>query len=141
MPSLNRVFLIGHLTRNPDLRFTPKGTAVAELALAINRTWTDETGQRQEETTFVDVTLWNRVAEIAQQYLRKGSPVFIEGRLWLDTWELGGQKRSRLRIVGEHMRLLGTKEGASAPPPGEPLVPPSDSATRSGECGIAIDDF
>ena len=94
MASLNRAFLIGNLTRDPDFRHTPRGTALAEIGLAINRTWTDE-GQKHEEVTFVDVMLWGRQAEIAQQYLRKGSPVFIEGRLQLDTWEdkESGQKR------------------------------------------------
>jgi single-strand DNA-binding protein len=80
MPNLNRVFLLGRTTRDPEIRYTPKGVPVVELGLAINRTWSED-GQKHEETTFVDVTLWGRTAEIAQQYLRKGSPVFIEGRL------------------------------------------------------------
>src|SRR6516225_8495755 len=102
--NLNRVLLIGNLTRDPELRHTPKGTAVAELGLAINRAWTDEQNVKREETTFVDITLWGRTAEIAQQYLHKGSPVFIEGRLQLDSWDdkQTGQKRSKLRIVAEH---------------------------------------
>jgi single-strand DNA-binding protein len=113
--SVNRVFLIGHCTRDPDLRYTSKGTPVAELGLALNRTWTEE-GQKHEEVTFVDVVLWNRTAEIAQQYLHKGSPVFIEGRLQLDTWDdkQTGQKRSRLRVIAESLQLLGSKETSSA---------------------------
>ena len=87
MPSLNKVMLIGNLTRDPELRHTSKGTSVAELGLAINRVWKDESGQKQEETTFVDVTLWGRLADLAQQYLIKGRPVYIEGRLNLDTWD------------------------------------------------------
>ena len=113
MASLNKVMLIGNLTRDPELRHTPKGTAVAELGLAINRVWNNEQGQRQEETTFVDVTLWGRQAEVAQQYLTKGSPCYIEGRLQLDTWDdkATGQKRSKLKIVGEALQLLGSKPG------------------------------
>jgi single-strand DNA-binding protein len=95
MPNLNRVFLLGRVVKDPELRYTPKQTAVAELGLAINRVTTDPEGQKHEEVTFVDITLWARQAEIAQQYLEKGSPVFIEGRLQLDTWDdrQPGQKR------------------------------------------------
>ncbi len=111
MANLNKVMLIGNLTRDPELRHTPKGTAVAEIGLAINRVWKDDHGQKQEETTFVDVTLWGRQAEIAQQYLAKGNPVYIEGRLNLDTWDdkATGQKRSKLKVVGEAMQLLGAR--------------------------------
>jgi single-strand DNA-binding protein len=95
MPNLNRVFLLGRVIKDPELRYTPKQTAVAELGLAINRVTTDPEGQKHEEVTFVDITLWARQAEIAQQYLKKGSPVFIEGGLQLDTWDdrQPGQKR------------------------------------------------
>jgi single-strand DNA-binding protein len=95
MPNLNRVFLLGRVVKDPELRYTPKQTAVAELGLAINRVTTDPEGQKHEEVTFVDITLWARQADIAQQYLKKGSPVFIEGRLQLDTWDdrQPGQKR------------------------------------------------
>lgn len=111
MANLNKVMLIGNLTRDPELRHTPKGTAVAELGLAINRVWRDEQGQKQEDTTFVDVTLWGRQAEVAQQYLSKGSPCYIEGRLNLDTWDdkATGQKRSKLKVVGETLQLLGSR--------------------------------
>jgi single-strand DNA-binding protein len=110
MANLNKVMLIGNLTRDPELRHTPKGTAVAELGLAINRVWNNDQGQKQEETTFVDVTLWGRQAELAQQYLNKGRSVYIEGRLQLDTWDdkETGKKRSKLRIVGEVMQFLGS---------------------------------
>lgn len=124
MPNLNKVMLIGNLTRDVELRHTPKGHAVAELSLAINRTWKDEGGNKQEETTFVEVTLWGRQAEIAQQYLVKGAPAYIEGRLRLDTWEdkETGKKRSKLRVEGEHLQLLGGKPpgGNAAPPAREP---------------------
>jgi single-strand DNA-binding protein len=111
MANLNKVMLIGNLTRDPELRHTPKGTAVAEISLAINRVWKDEQGQKQEDTTYVDVTLWGRQAEVAQQYLTKGNPVYIEGRLNLDSWDdkATGQKRSKLKVVGEALQLLGAK--------------------------------
>ena len=115
MPNLNKVMLIGNLTRDPEVKFTPKGTAIAEIGLAINRTWKNEAGEKQEETTFVDVTLWGRQAEIAKEYLTKGRPVYIEGRLQLDSWDdkQTGQKRSKLKVTGEQMQLLGGRDGAS----------------------------
>src|SRR6201997_5010031 len=121
MANLNRVLLIGNLTRDPEVRYTPKGTAVTEIGLAVNRVYSSDDGEKKEETTFVDVTLWARQAEIAGQYLKKGRPVFIEGRLQLDTWDdkQTGQKRSKLRVVGENLQLLGNRqdaEGASSAP-------------------------
>ena len=112
MPNLNRVLLIGNLTRDPEVRYTPKGTAVAEMSLAINRYIQTEGGEKKEEVTFVDVTLWARLAEISGEYLKKGKPVFIEGRLQLDTWDdkQTGQKRSRLRVIAESMQLLGARD-------------------------------
>jgi single-strand DNA-binding protein len=117
MANLNRVLLIGNLTRDPEVRYTPKGTAVAELGIAINRIYSGEDGEKKEETTFVDVTLWARQAEVAGQYLKKGRPVFIEGRLQLDIWDdkQSGQKRSRLRVVGENIQLLGARQEGEAP--------------------------
>ena len=116
MANLNKVMLIGNLTRDPELRYTPKGTAVAELGMAINRVRTNDQGQRQEDTTFVDVTLWGRTAEVASQFLSKGSPVLIEGRLKFDTWEKDGQKRSKLSVVGERMQMLGGRSGDKSGP-------------------------
>lgn len=109
MANVNKVILIGNLTRDPEVRHTPKGTAVGDIALAINRAYTAENGEKREDTTYVDVTLWGRTAEIAQQYLRKGRPVYIEGRLQMDTWEdkATGQKRSKLKVVAEALQLLG----------------------------------
>src|SRR6059036_2839554 len=103
MASLNKVMLMGNLTRDPEVRYTPKGTAVAEIGLAVNRTFTAENGEKREETTFVDVTLWGRQAEVAAEYLKKGRPVFIEGRLQMDSWEdkTTGQKRTKLKVVAE----------------------------------------
>jgi single-strand DNA-binding protein len=113
MANLNKVMLIGNLTRDPEVRYTAKGTAVGDIALAINRFFQNEQGERQEETTFVDVTLWGKTAELAQTYLTKGRPVYIEGRLHMDTWQdrETGQKRSRLKVVCDTMQFLGSREG------------------------------
>lgn len=115
MANLNKVMLIGNLTRDPELRHTPKGTAVSEISLAINRKWTNEQGQKQEETTFVEVTLWGRQAEVVQQYVTKGSPIYIEGRLQLDSWDdkESGKKRTKLRVIGESFEFLSNKSGAT----------------------------
>jgi single-strand DNA-binding protein len=126
MASLNRVLLIGNLTRDPEVRYTPKGTPVAEIGLAVNRVLPSaEEGERREEVTFVDVTLWNRQAELAEQYLKKGRAVFIEGRLQLDTWDdkQTGQKRSRLRVVAENLQFLDSRRDAEGGAP--PSNPPS----------------
>src|ERR1700716_1154564 len=119
MANLNRVLLIGNLTRDPEVRYTPKGTAVADIGIAVNRVYSGEDGEKKEETTFVDVTLWARQAEVAQEYLKKGRPVFIEGRLQLDTWDdkQTGQKRSRLRVVAENLQMLGSRADSKASPP------------------------
>ncbi len=112
MASFNRVILVGNLTRDPEVKYTTGGTAVAEIGMAVSRQWFDQkSNERKEETTFVDVTLWGRQAEVAGEYLSKGRPVLIEGRLQLDTWEdkQSGQKRSKLRVVGEQMQMLGSR--------------------------------
>lgn len=113
MASFNKVILLGNLTRDPEVRYTPKGSAVADLGLAVNRQYTLDNGEKREEVTFVDVTFWGRTAEIAGEYLKKGRPVFVEGRLQLDTWDdkQSGQKRSKLKVIGETMQLLGGKPG------------------------------
>ena len=118
MASFNKVILLGNLTRDPQVRYTPSGTAVTDVGLAINRYWFDkQTNQRREETTFVDVTLWGRTAEIAGEYLSKGKPVLIEGRLQLDTWQdkETGQNRQRLKVVGETLQLLGSRGDGPGP--------------------------
>ncbi len=112
MANLNKVMLIGNLTRDIELKYTPKGLAIAELGLAINRKYKHpDTGELKEETTFVDVTLWGRQAEIAKEYLSKGKPVYIEGRLQLDSWDdkQTGQKRTKLKVTGEALQLLGSR--------------------------------
>ena len=146
MANLNKVFLIGNLTRDPELRYTPSGTAVAQLGLATNRRWKDrQSGEMREETTFVDVELWSKQAELAGQYLAKGRPVFIEGRLRLDQWEdrNTGQKRSKLKVVGERFQFLGSRDegggrragparggGGKAPPAGAPDADESFEASE-----------
>ncbi len=147
MANLNKVMLIGNLTRDPELRHTPKGTAVAELGLAINRVWKDEQGQKQEETTFVDVTLWGRQAELAQQYLAKGNPVYIEGRLNLDTWDdkATGQKRSKLKVIGENLQFLssGKTGGAGAGNHDRPQAQsaPQRAGSPQGASAAPVEDF
>jgi single-strand DNA-binding protein len=115
MANLNKVMLIGNLTRDPELRYTPKGTAVADISLAINRVWNNEQNQKQEETIFVEVTLWGRQAELAQQYLTKGRGAYIEGRLQMDTWDdkETGKKRSKLKVIGETLQFLPDGRGAA----------------------------
>lgn len=112
MPNLNKVMLMGNLTRDPELKYTPKGTAIAEIGLAISRKYKTDSGEQREETTFVDVTLWGRVAEIVGEYCKKGRPLYVEGRLQLDTWDdkQTGAKRSKLKVNGESVQLLGGKE-------------------------------
>src|SRR2546423_2864953 len=113
MASFNKVILLGNLTRDPEVRYTPKGTAVTDLGLAVNRTYTADNGEKREEVTFVDVTFWGRTAEVAGEYLKKGRPVFVEGRLQLDSWDdkQSGQKRSKLKVIGETMQMLGSPRG------------------------------
>jgi single-strand DNA-binding protein len=114
MASYNRVVLVGNLTRDPELRYIPSGTAVSDIGLAVNDR-VKRGDQWVDETTFVDITLWGRTAEVANEYLSKGSPVLIEGRLKLETWEKEGQKRSKLKVVGERMQMLSGREGGGGP--------------------------
>lgn len=145
MASYNRVILVGNLTRDPELRYISTGTAVSEIGLAINDR-VKRNDQWVDEVTFVDVTLWARTAEVANEYLSKGSSVLIEGRLKLDTWEKDGQKRSKLRVVADKMQMLGGSGGGSrsgprdgsqqshesqqsqeySPAASAPVAPPSD---------------
>lgn len=116
MANFNRVILVGNLTRDPEVRYTPSGTAVSDIGLAVNRVWFDkQTNARREETSFFYVTLWGRQAEIAGEYLAKGRQVLIEGRLQMDQWDdrETGEKRSKLKIVGENMQMLGGRSDAA----------------------------
>jgi len=127
--SYNRVILVGNLTRDPEIRYIPSGTPVCDIGLAVSNATKSPSGEWVDEATFVDVTLWERTAEVAGEYLSKGSQVLIEGRLKLDTWEGNdGQKRSKLRVVCQRMMMLGGRgagagggagPGAGAGPAGE----------------------
>jgi single-strand DNA-binding protein len=144
MASFNKVILLGNLTRDPEIRYTPKGTAVTDIGLAINRVYTTDNNERREDVTFVDVTLWGRTAEIAGEYLKKGRPALIEGRLQLDTWDdkQSGQKRSKLKVIGEALQLIGSRPGGAAPAEGgeedrpgrssgKPAAPPKTAGAPS----------
>ena len=127
------MILVGNLTRDPELRYIPSGTAVTEVGLAVNDRRKTASGEWVDETTFVDVTLWGRTAEVASEYLNKGSSVLIEGRLKLDTWEKDGKKNSKLRVVGEKMQMLGGKSGpggSGGPRGGSQSQPAAQSAGR-----------
>src|SRR5262245_12468162 len=145
MASFNRVILLGNLTRDVEVRYLQSGTAVADVGLAVNDRRKGQNGEWIEETTFVDVTLWGRTAEVAGEYLGKGSPILIEGRLKYDTWEKDGEKRSKLSVVCERMamvRATGGGGGGSRGPNqnfgvgGEygdaPSGPPARGGQRSG---------
>jgi single-strand DNA-binding protein len=146
MANLNKVLLIGNLTRDPELRQTPKGTAVAQFGIAVNRTFRGEDGQSREEVTFVDLEAWGKQAETIAKFLTKGRPIFIEGRLKLDQWEdkNGGGKRSKMRVVVENFQFLGSRQGDDAGGGGgEPVAPPRRAAAApaapSSDSGIDED--
>jgi single-strand DNA-binding protein len=135
MANFNKVIVAGNLTRDPELRYTPKGTAVARLGMAINRSWKNETGETKEEVTFVDIDAFGRQAEVVAQYLKKGRPILVEGRLKLDQWEDKNthQKQSKLKVILESFSFLDSR-GADAgggdsprPRPSAPAQAPSSS--------------
>src|SRR6476661_8357358 len=141
MASFNKVILVGNLTRDPELRYTPKGMAIAKIGLAVNRVWTNEAGEKKEEVTFVDIDIFGRTAENVSQYMRKGSPILIEGRLRLDQWDdkQTGQKRSKLGVVAETVQFLGSGggggrggEGGEPAPRRSAAVPASAPASTEG---------
>jgi len=139
MASYNRVILVGNLTRDPELRYTPSGTAVCDIGVAVNDRYKNASGEWVEEATFVDVTLWARTAEVASEYLSKGSPLLIEGRLKLDSWETNdGQKRSKLRVICERMQMLsGRGEGGGGGGGRAPARHQSDYS----QSGPSADDY
>lgn len=146
MASFNRVILAGNLTRDPELRYTPKGTAVAKIGMAMNRTWKNESGETKEEVTFVDVEAWGRQAEVIGQYLKKGRPFLVEGRLKLDSWEDKNthQKVSKLKVVLESFSFIDSpRDGAgggggesfrnrNAPAAGAPAAAPAAAPEEPG---------
>lgn len=140
MASFNKVVLVGNLTRDVVLRHIPSGTVVGELGLAVSRTWFDKSSkEKKEETCFVDVTLWGRTAEVANQYLAKGRPVLIEGYLKMDQWDdkESGQKRSKIKVVCEHLVMLGSKQDGgpkqSDPSEDSPAFPTEAASTYNPE--------
>ena len=155
MASFNKVILVGNLTRDPELRYTPKGTAIAKIGLAVNRSWTTETGEKKEEVTFVDIDAFGKQAETIGQYMKKGRPILIEGRLRLDQWDdkQTDQKRSKLGVVLEGFQFLGSgdrgAEGAphpaaaaapaARPPPG-PAAPAAPARRPSRRAPPEEDD-
>ncbi len=120
MASFNKVILLGNLTRDPELRYTPKGTAIARIGLAVNRKYSTDTGETKEEVTFIDIDAWGKQAELISQYLRKGSPLFLEGRLKLDQWDdkNTGQKVSKLRVILETFQFVGGNRAGEGGPAG-----------------------
>ena len=118
MANFNKVILAGNLTRDPELRYTPKGTANASFGLAINRKWKSETGEAKEEVTFVDIEVWDRQAEVIAQYFKKGRPILVEGRLKFDQWEDKNthQKQSKLKVRLESFSFIDTNRGDTAVP-------------------------
>ena len=137
MASLNRVFLIGNLTRDPELRYTPEGTAVLDLGLAVSRVYTTKDNEKKTEVCFVDVVVWRRQAETCHEYLSKGSPIFVEGRLQFDQWETSdGEKRSKLRVIANRVQFLGRpKEAKEVTLPEETKEPVEPRAAETEDIG------
>jgi single-strand DNA-binding protein len=151
MAYLNKVFLIGNLTRDPELRVTPKGTAICQFGIAVNRQFKDESGATRDETTFVDIEAWGKQGELVAKYLSKGSLAMVEGRLKLDQWEdkTSGQKRSKLKVVLDNVQFLSSRGsggggggGASAPTDdsGEGSAPPPRGGRPAAPSGNIDED-
>ena len=136
MAQLNKVFLIGNLTRDPEVRYTPKGSAVSDLGLATNRTWRTETGEEKEEVCYVTVVVWGKQAEAAGKYLKKGRPVFVEGRLQFESWEKNGEKRTNLKVHCERLQFLGSPgQGTRSQESG--AVSPAEEPSASRDPALA----
>jgi len=146
MASFNKVIIAGNLTRDPELRYTPKGTAVARITLAVNRTFSSEGGEKKEEVSFVDVDVWGRQAEVIAQYMKKGRPLLVEGRLKQDTWEDKNtkQKQSKLKVVLESFSFIDSGgnrgEGGGEAPRSRPAAAASAPAPESGDAEPPADD-
>lgn len=140
MPNLNKVMLMGNLTRDPELRYTSNNTPVASIGLAINRRWRNQQGEQQEETTFVDCEAWQRTAEVISQYLKKGRPIYVEGRLKLDQWQdKDGSNRSKLKVVIDNFQFIDSRQDAGdtggGGGGGGPSAGSSDAASGGGARG------
>jgi single-strand DNA-binding protein len=144
MANFNKVILAGNLTRDPELRYTPKGTAVVKIGMAINRTWKNEAGETKEEVTFVDVDAFGRTAEVIAQYLKKGRPILMEGRLKYDTWDdkQTNQKRSKLGVVMENFQFMdsGRADGGTGGEPSRPRPASAPSSAASAPASIPEPD-
>jgi single-strand DNA-binding protein len=141
MASFNKVILAGNLTRDPELRYTPKGTAVAKIGLAVNRTWTGEDGQKKEEVNFIEVEAWGRQGEVIAQYMKKGRPLLIEGRLKLDSWEDKNtkQKVSKLKVVLETFSFIDSNRGDASGEGSGPVARPPKPAPSSSPAAEPVE--
>ncbi len=136
MVSLNRVLLIGNLTKDPELRYTPSGTPVANLRLAVNSSFKDQAGQRKEETCFVTIVVWARQAETCNQYLKKGRSIFVEGRLLYRSWEAEGKTRSVMEVRGDRVQFLGSPGGSRSEAEGtKPAEAPEAPVEAGADAG------
>lgn len=145
MANYNKVLLIGNLTRDPELRYLQSGTAVCDFGMAVNRQWRSQSGEKKDEVCFVDITFFGRSAEVISEFCKKGRSLFVEGRLQLDSWTgKDGQKRSKLRVVGERMQFLDARGGGGAPGPAAPAAPgrtePADQSQARQEEELGVDD-
>ncbi len=140
MASLNKVFIIGNLTRDPELRYTPGGTAVANLRIATNRKYKDRSGEAKEEVCFLTIVTWDKQAEVCNQYLHKGSPLFVEGRLQSRSWDgPDGKKRNVVEIRAERVQFLGSPSGKQEVTPEEKL-PPIEEKADNAASGSGADE-
>lgn len=139
MASVNKVFLIGRLTRDPEKRVTPSGMAVVEMGLAMNSKYTLKDGTKREDVCFVGVTAFGKTADLCAEYLRKGSTCFVEGRLKLDEWEKDGQKRSKLAVVAEVVQFLDQRKGEASEPQGEARRPSSVPNKPVAQAELQVD--
>jgi single-strand DNA-binding protein len=141
MANLNKVFIIGNLTRDPELRYTPGGTAVANLRIATNRRYKDRQGEAKQEVAFLTVVTWDKQAEVCNQYLHKGSPLFVEGRLQSRSWDgPDGKKRNVVEIRAERIQFLGAPSGKHETAPESSPIPPEDKGVEAGISPEATDD-
>lgn len=139
MASLNKIMLIGNLTRDPETKFTAKGTAITDIGLAVNRVWTPEGGEKREEVTFIDITFWGRQAEVIAEYGKKGKPLYVEGRLTLDSWDdkETGKKRTKLKVTGENFQFVGGKSDGE---PGQQREPQRQQRPAPAQASTQDDD-
>jgi len=145
MASLNKVFLMGNLTRDPELRYTPSGQPVCDFGIAINRNFTTRNGEQREETCFVDVTMWGKRGVVISEYFTKGRPIFIEGRLQLDTWETPEGRRSKLKVIAENFEFIGGRGAAPPQPDDRPArrsrpAPPQEDVDELPEGDFDVTD-